>query len=398
MIFPQEVYKKLLSDWERGSFYKKHTSCFPYEYRLSSISTKQITEHYDAVRGWIRSFMDHPKLSAHLTYKEVNHRLFGKNRIPTSLVFENPKELATLLGKRKEWESFIRMSELLKHRDERLYLWALKYPIKLLEVAEDLDKLLLLWQWMKKHPRPEIYLRQIDLDGIDTKFTEKHMALLSGWLDLTLEENMIDLSYSGISQFEKRYGFLSKPELVRFRLLDSKLSYRGCSDISLPSKQFCNLYKEGEELPIQRVFVIENDICSLTLPLAEKSMVIFGRGYNFDHLKECAWLHKVTIWYWGDIDTHGFAILNQFRSLFSHTRSFLMDRETLLEHRPSWVLEPKPFTGELQHLTTTEENLYKELGSGLIQKNIRLEQELIQYGMVESAIENIISQSSINNE
>jgi len=392
MTSPQEVYKKLLTEWERGSFYKNHTSCFPYEYRLSPISSKQMTEDFGAVDAWIRRFNDHAKLSPFLRYKEVNHRLLGRHNIPFSLLFESPQELATLLGKRSEWEAFITLTELLEKRDDRLFSWAMRYPIRLLEVASDLDRLLLLWQWMTDHPRPGIFLRQIDLPGIDTKFTEKHMGLLSQWLDLTLEEGMVDDCYRGIYQFERRYGFLGKPELVRFRLLDSNLVYRGCDDISVSSKQFCELFKPGEEMPIERVFVIENDICALTLPLAEKSLVIFGRGYNFAHLTECAWLHRIPIWYWGDIDTHGFAILAQFRALFPHTKSFLMDRVTLLEHKTSWGREPKPCTGELHHLEAKEATLYQELISGRIQENLRLEQELVRYGRVESAICSIVSQ------
>ncbi|MDA3823679.1 MAG: DUF2220 family protein [Bacteroidales bacterium] len=392
MTSPQQVYKKLLSEWERGSFYKKHHSCFPYEYKLSTMSAKQMIEQYDALRNWSNSFKEHAKLSPFLKFKEVNHRLYGKNSIPSSLFFESPEELATLLGKKSEWNTFIRITDIVEKSDNRLSSWAMKYPVRLLEVANDLDKLLLLWRWMKEHPRPGIFLRQIDLPGIDTKFTEKYMGLLSQWLDLTLDESMIDDSYRGISQFERRYGYLSKPELVRFRYLDYELTYRGCDDISIPSKQFCELYQAGEELPIKRVFVIENDISALTLPLAEKSLVIFGRGYNFDSLRECTWLYRIPIWYWGDIDTHGFAILDQFRSLFPHTKSFLMDRDTLLEHKLSWGQEPKPFTGKLQHLEAEEMSLYQELVSGNIQENLRLEQELVRYGRVESAIESIMNQ------
>ena len=115
---------------------------------------------------------------------------------------------------------------------------------------------------------------------------------------------------------------LGKPELVRFRLLDHALNYRGCDDISIPAKQFCELFQEGETLPIDRVFVIENDICALTLPLSNMSLVLFGRGYFFDHLRECAWLHRVSIWYWGDIDTHALPSIDQFAPCFPTQNPF----------------------------------------------------------------------------
>ncbi|WP_086857067.1 Wadjet anti-phage system protein JetD domain-containing protein [Amycolatopsis lexingtonensis] len=43
--------------------------------------------------------------------------------------------------------------------------------------------------------------------------------------------------------------------------------------------------------------------------------------------------------YWGDIDTHGFAILNRVRRSFECTGSMLMDRATLLAHEGQWVGE-----------------------------------------------------------
>ena len=59
-------------------------------------------------------------------------------------------------------------------------------------------------------------------------------------------------------------------------------------------------------------------------------MVIFGAGYGFEMLNHARWLASRRIHYWGDIDTHGFAILDQLRRRFEHVESFLMDRETLL--------------------------------------------------------------------
>jgi len=42
-------------------------------------------------------------------------------------------------------------------------------------------------------------------------------------------------------------------------------------------------------------------------------------GYDAD------WLARSRILYWGDIDTHGFFILNRLRGIFPHAESFLMN-------------------------------------------------------------------------
>ena len=77
------------------------------------------------------------------------------------------------------------------------------------------------------------------------------------------------------------------------------------------------------------------------------SLVIFGAGYGWEALAQARWLTFCTLYYWGDIDTYGFHMLDRLRASFPHARSFLMDRETLLEHRAMWVEESPTFGGEL---------------------------------------------------
>ncbi len=89
--------------------------------------------------------------------------------------------------------------------------------------------------------------------------------------------------------------------------------------------------------------------------------------------------------YWGDIDTHGFAILNRLRRL-PHARSMLMDRATLLAHRDHWTTEPSPTTAVLDRLDPSESALYAELISDAHASSVRLEQERISFSVVEKAI------------
>jgi hypothetical protein len=87
-------------------------------------------------------------------------------------------------------------------------------------------------------------------------------------------------------------------------------------------------------------------------------MVIFGAGYGFENLASVEWMRDRKIRDWGDIDTHGFAILNQLRGFFPHAASLLMNSETLMEHQTLWGVEPSPETGALTRLTADESVLY----------------------------------------
>ena len=110
-------------------------------------------------------------------------------------------------------------------------------------------------------------------------------------------------------------------------------------------------------------------------------MVIFGLGYGVQVLADVLWLADKAVYYWGDIDTHGFAILSQLRSYWPHTQSFLMDEETLLPFRDLCVQETdaKRFTGELQYLDESESKIFETIRDNRIGVNLRLEQERIDY-------------------
>jgi hypothetical protein len=99
---------------------------------------------------------------------------------------------------------------------------------------------------------------------------------------------------------------------------------------------------------------------------------------------------RCTVHYWGDIDTHGFAILDQLRDHFEHTKSFLMDRSTLLAHEPLWGFEEHQIVRDLPKLTATETSLFDELRDNRIRKGLRLEQERIGFQWVQAALDRFV--------
>lgn len=138
---------------------------------------------------------------------------------------------------------------------------------------------------------------------------------------------------------------------------------------------------------VSRLFVTENEINFLAFPAVPDSWVIFGSGYGFNALAKAQWVRNKTVHYWGDIDTHGFAILDQLRSHHAHVKSFLMDRATLLQHRSHWSDEPEPVVRDLVHLFPEERALFDDLRwKRLCDGRVRLEQERIGFGWVERTL------------
>ena len=167
---------------------------------------------------------------------------------------------------------------------------------------------------------------------------------------------------------------------IRFRILDPRidlLAGSNATDIALTYDAFARLRFDA-----QRVFITENLVNFLAFPEVADSLVVFGAGYGFEYLAEASWLADCDIHYWGDIDTHGFAILDQLRAHLPHARSLLMDREPLLEHRLLWGHEPKPQRGDLARLSRDEQDLYNDLRDNCFGEQVRLEQERVGFGWI----------------
>jgi len=147
-----------------------------------------------------------------------------------------------------------------------------------------------------------------------------------------------------------------------------------CPDVTLDADSFSRL-----ELAVQRVFITENETNFLAFPPVRDAIVIFGAGYGWDALARSHWLKGCAIHYWGDIDTHGFGILDQLRGHFGHVDSFLMDRATLDAHAAVWGREDKPLMADLHRLTSDESDLYDDLRDNRIRAGLRLEQEHIGF-------------------
>jgi len=259
-------------------------------------------------------------------------------------------------------------------------------PMLILKYHDVLYDLIEVCKFFRKNPCRGQYIRQLDVTGVDTKFIEAHKLILKQMLDIILPSCRINEKYSAMANhgFEKRFHLRYDMPLVRFRLLDLDLIKKfGLQDISTTIDEFARL-----DLPVKKVFITENKINGLSFPMIKESMVIFGLGYGIQFLKNCAWLAKKHVFYWGDIDTHGFSILSMLRHYFPDVRSFLMDKKTLINFRKSWVNEPydKRFVSSLSSLTDDEQSLFGDLVNNRYGDMIRLEQECISYGYLTTCL------------
>lgn len=388
---PSELRVRLQRLWERGdwlrSLAERTEGLFPIRLAIKGPSSSELAERFDEVRAWIAEIVATPHIR--IEWREVNHRIVGFQRLPHEAWVDSLDDALAVAGKRREAAQFERLLEITRSRQPVLVAWLSQRPLQALEYAADWEQLLTVVDWLQAHPRPGIYLRQAEISNVDTKFIEARRGVLAQWLDLVLPPEAIDSSRTGAAQFAARYGFLDKPPRIRFRVLDDGLAERlavlpGISraDIALDADSFARL-----TLPCRHVFITENEINFLAFPDVPQSIVLFGAGYGWDALERARWLTDCALHYWGDIDTHGFAILDQLRCRFGHVGSFLMDRATLMAHEAFWGNEGDQVIRDLPRLTAQERELFDDLRDNRIRHGLRLEQERIGFGWVRAALE-----------
>lgn len=376
---PSQLRAGLLKQWERGKFYKALVNgeeLFPLRVSLKKPTSSELGARFAEVRDWIATLSQG---DYRVELKVVNHRVIGSNEIPVAVWLDSLEQLAGFVRKSSELQRFRRLLALTQEQDPELVPWLGRRASQVLELEEAWPTLLRTVDWMKRNPRPGIYTRQLDLEGVHTKFIEQHRKVLQQMFELALAPEAVDEQET---DFEKRFGFLTRPPRVRLRFLDPAanplLPY---SEVTLRAAELAAL-----DPPVRQVFVVENEVTFLAFPEIAESLLLFGSGFSVELLAQLPWLKGLPIYYWGDIDTYGFAILDRLRAAHPQTVSFLMDRATLLQHRPRWVTENSQALRELPHLTEDEQELYQDLLDQFPGYLVRLEQELIGFGWVLDAL------------
>jgi hypothetical protein len=385
---PAELRAQIMRRWDKGELLAELAApggLFPLRLGLRGPTSSELSERFDEVRTWAAELQQRSGAGYRLTMRELRHRVIGQNSLPGQAWVDTLDDALRFIGRTREARAFAALLAATRQLQPALLPWLQRQPLRALALAEAWPQLLGVVAWLRVHPRPGIYLRQVDLPGIHSKFIEAQRGVLAELLDLALPPEAIDATASGAAQFARRYGFRDKPLRVRLRFLDTQHPtwVSGAdADYTVSQEAFARLAPA-----VRRVFITENEINFLAFPAAARSLLVFGAGYGFEAIAQATWLQQCALHYWGDIDTHGFAILDQLRACFPHAQSFLMDRDTLLEHQAQWTLEPQATQRDLPRLNEAERRLYDDLRwRRLRDEPLRLEQERVAFGRVERAV------------
>jgi hypothetical protein len=304
-------------------------------------------------------------------FEDIKTQKLGLQSLPKRIVIETEQDYLKFIKKQKEVEIFKTNIELIRITIPVLVNWLLRNPLKVIEHSDHWNELLKVCQYFQNNPKPNLYIRELPIQ-VHTKFIEQNDKIIRNLLEEILPiEQLISVENEKYHTFEKRFSLKYSEPLIRLRLLDPILKDKynfPSSDISIPLSEFRQL-----DLGSHPCFITENQMNFLTLPYLKNSFAIWGSGYAVQNLKSITWLLNSHIFYWGDLDTHGFKILSQLRSYFPWTTSIMMDVNTFETFQEFVVADVITMKEASLHLTHEEQNLYNYLASH--QK--RLEQERI---------------------
>ena len=381
-----DVRARLRKRWDNGSFLTAWASGVAWEplsIPLRGPAPGELAAQFDAVRAWVQEWTETQRRSGafRLVRRSVGGRSIGANEIPARLVIEGYDDLWRLLDVRRQIRCFTELREATASEEPRLVGWMNAHPMAVLANDGDWAKVVRTARWLQLARGQGTYLRQVPVPGVDTKFIESHRFVLAEILEVLLPAESIDQSVTR-SQFARRYGFATKPAYVRYRLLgDVRAALPDVRELMLRAEDFNRLAPA-----VGTVFIVENEVTYLAFPDVADAIVIFGSGYTLSSIAALPWLAAHRVRYWGDLDTHGFAILSQLRARLPHAESMLMDRATLLEHREQWVTEPAQVATALQYLSEDEAILYNDLVEDAVGPSVRLEQERISFRRLNRAL------------
>ncbi|MDQ2783314.1 MAG: DUF2220 family protein [Actinomycetota bacterium] len=391
----QDVRAALQRRWDTGellTWVASREPWTPVRVPLRGPSARELSEQFGAVQDWSTDLEHAAEVRAQgrrggervpafrVERRAVGGRLVGSNAVPVAAWLDSPDQVWSLLGTRSDVEAYTALLDLTREHDAVLGQWAALKPLTVLAHRSDWTQVIETVLWL--HPRrgTAAYLREIDVPGVDTKFIEARRGLLGDLLDV-LSPDGNDQSRSAARHFARRYGFSDKPRMIRMRSLDGWPLFGAVSDAVVRVQELARTEIECEEL-----LVVENEVTFLALPVIPNVLAVFGAGFDVLRLGRVHWIADRAVTYWGDIDTHGFVILDRLRGMLPHVDSVLMDMATLMSHQTQWVREPTPSREILSRLTPVEAEVYAALATDALGPAVRLEQERVNFTVAEAAL------------
>ena len=335
-------------------------------------SEREVLADVPAVVEWVAAWREaEAAWPVTVTWGERRWSSVGRQAVPERARLDGAAAIASVAGRAEPFAALAArcaaLREALEGADPDALTAALGRHGSAIAAMGDADFALLagVVRWLAEHPGSGRYVRELPLRGVHGKWVEERRALVTALV----------ATVTGSTDL----GLAVPPRQVRLRSLDPAWSVGGLRDVSLRLDEAAAL-----DVAPPTVLIVENLQTLLALPSLPGVVALYGGGYAVDAWGEVPWLDHKRVLYWGDLDSHGFAIVHRARSHGLRLETVLMDVATLEAHRDLWVPEPAPTHADLASLTADEGAALAALRAA---GDVRLEQERIPWDDALAALE-----------
>ncbi|WP_159624172.1 DUF3322 domain-containing protein [Actinomyces sp. zg296] len=196
---------------------------------------------------------------------------------------------------------------------------------------DDVERLVAAVAWLASHPASGLYLRQLPIAGLDTKWLERHRRVV---------QRLLGAARGGGLPVESGLGLRRPPTTVRVRILDPGLAAGGLRDVEAPVEEISRMW--ADRAGFIDVIAVENLATFLALEERPRTVAVWGAGDKIvQTLPLLSWARRARrVVYWGDLDADGMRILACLSQRLPGIVPVLMDAPTLERWRCLAVADP----------------------------------------------------------
>ncbi len=288
---------------------------WPWTVTLTNLGGQTLNELWSDVWRWILDWNSWAQANG-CTLTVTNRRVGGTIRsIPTRLAIPDIATAAAAAG--ADWPERLdaagrRARVLHDEFPETLTSGRLRGAYALSGV--DFDLVRTAAAWFHQHDASGLTARQVPIAGVHAKWLDRNMRIVTG--------------LSGRVEL----GLATRPSRIHFSYLDGgwiRQGNRRRDSVALDEPHQSPGYQPHV------ILITENKDSALFFPEIADGIVIEGNGNAVNRLARIPWIVACPhIFYWGDLDAHGFVILDRLRSTGIDAESILMDQTVLDRYGP----------------------------------------------------------------
>lgn len=332
---------------------------FTKRIKLVKVDNGNYKKFYDWHKWW--KDIHESKIGIRVNFANHNCGQIAINLVPDTYTVESAETVFRYLGKTSYMNCFLEAYHLIVDDFPELKLWCISRRDDLILNKEFAQKVLNLAHYFKNGAEKNCYITQWKIEGIDTKFHQKNFDTFR-----KIANAVLNINLKNKDEFYEYFSLRDRYSEINTGIVGNDLYFNGCHRFSITVWELAKWDKKPD-----KVIIFENkDVGSYVLDevTSDVSCVIFyGTGASISGLKNVDWLQNCQLYYYGDLDKDGFAILSELRGKFPSLRSFLME-----EYTPD-ITDRKGNPRSIANLTEKELECYNQI----ISKNTRFEQEHI---------------------